>query len=152
MINTIINKGIRDKISKQAEAFGLKSSQALDVISLTKNAIKEELQAEINRGEHKSIVAFLQNNAVRYGKSILFDKIIQRVASRLILRLGLPGGLAVTIASYLVPLLLKSISKKVMSTNNAQKIVASLKLPLNLPGIQDVKKMVTNKFKKPALD
>ena len=152
MINNYLNTGLRDKISKQAEAFGLKGSQALDVISLTKNAIKEELQAEIHRGQYKSVAEFLQKNALRYGKDILYDKIIQRVASRLIIRLGLPGGLAVTVASYLVPVLLKSIGKKVITKNNLQNFLTSFKLPPNLPGVQKVKNIVSEKFKKPAVD
>lgn len=144
--------GLRKTLSNQAEAFGLKGSQALDIIALTKNAIKEELQAEINRGHSKTVKDFLQNNAIRYGKDLLFDKIIQRVASRLILRLGLPGGLAVTIASYLVPMLLKSISKKILKHNKVQGFLAGITIPASIEFIQEAKNKVTNTLKKPITE
>lgn len=134
----------RGKILQQAETFGMKSQQVLDVISLTRNAIKEELQAEIKNGRYKLVAQFLLNQSVRHGKNLLFDKIIQKVASRLILRLGLPGGLAVSIASLIVPILIKGVSKKVLKNTTVQEWLTQMSNRHHLPDLVNFK----NYFKK----
>lgn len=106
------------KIFQQAEAFGVKGQQVLDVITLTRSAIKEELQAEIVSGRYNSVGQFLLNQSVQHGKNLLFDKIIQKVAIRLILRLGFPGGLAVSIATLIVPILIKGVTKKILKNTS----------------------------------
>ncbi len=134
----------RGKIFQQAEALGVKSQQVLDVISLTKSAIQEELQAEIRNGQYKSVAQFIINQSVRHGKNLLFDKIIQKVASRLILRLGLPGGLAVSIATLIVPILLKGATKKVLKNTSVQEWLTQLSNRHQLPDLATFK----NYFKK----
>ncbi|WP_147275637.1 hypothetical protein [Adhaeribacter pallidiroseus] len=123
----------RGKIFQQAEALGMKSQQVLDVISLTRSAIKEELQAELENGRYKLVVQFILNQSVRHGKNLFFDKVIQKVASRLILRLGLPGGLAVSIATLLVPMLIKGVSKKVLKNNTVQEWLTQMSNRHHLP-------------------
>ncbi|QNF35226.1 hypothetical protein HUW51_21820 [Adhaeribacter swui] len=134
----------RGKIFQQAEAFGMKSQQVLDILTLTKSAIKEELQAEIKNGQYKVVLQFLVDQSVRHGKNLLFDKIIQKVAARLILRLGIPGGLAVNIATLLVPVLLKGVSKKVLKNTDIQTWLTQINHSKIVPQINALK----NFFKK----
>ncbi|QMU28299.1 hypothetical protein [Adhaeribacter radiodurans] len=134
-----IQNSWQGKVFKQAAAFGIKGQQILDVISLTRNAIKEELHTEVRNGQYKTVLQFLLNQSVQHGKNVLFDKIIQRVAGRLILRLGLPGGLAVTIASLIVPILVKGLAKKAMKNVNVQNLLARLDARDQLPDLTALK-------------
>lgn len=134
----------RGKIIQQVEAFGVKNQQVLDVISLAKTAIKEEIQTEIKNGRYKEVAQFLLHQSVRHGKNLLFDKIIQKVASRLILRLGLPGGLAVSIATLIVPILLKGVTKKVLKNTSVQEWITQVSNSHYLPNLATFK----NYFKK----
>ncbi|PSR53143.1 hypothetical protein AHMF7605_06165 [Adhaeribacter arboris] len=136
-----IHSDWRGKVFRQAAAFGIKGQQILDVISLTRNVIKEELHTEVKKGQNKPVLQFLLNQSIQHGKNILFDKIIQRVAGRLILRLGIPGGLAVSIATLIVPILLKGLTKKAMKNVNVQNLIARLDARDQLPDLSALKTM-----------
>ncbi len=139
MITNNLNSEWRGRIFRQAEAFGIKGRQVLDVIALTRSAIKEELLAELKNGRYKPVLQFLLDQSMRHGKNILFDKIIQKVAGRLILRLGLPGGLAVSIATLIVPILLKGLTKKALKNANVQNLVSRLEAREQLPDLSTLK-------------
>ncbi len=137
-----IQNSWRGKVFRQAAAFGIKGQQILDVITLTRSAIKEELHLEVKNGQYKSVLQFLLNQSVQHGKNVLFDKIIQKVAGRLILRLGLPGGLAVTVATLIVPILLKGLTKKALKNVNVQNLLARLDARDQLPDLSALKNIL----------
>ena len=137
---------LRQHLRQQAEIFGLKGKQAYEAIILTKNTIKEELQAELSREQYKPVLDFLRQHSAKIGKDIVVDKLIQKVASRLILRLGIPGGVAVHLATYLVPIILKQISKRVWRNGKVQDFVHTIRRHDRWQSLANLKNTWRQKF------
>ncbi len=146
MINKYINNGFRERIQSQAERFGLKGKQAFDIIALTSNTVKEILQAELKNGNYNGVVTFLKSTPGQIGTNLLVDKIMQRLVSRLILRFGLPGGVALNIATLLLPFILKRIGKKALTTGKVQDLLNSLGVTSQLEKLNILKNQVKDKF------
>ena len=146
MINKYSNNGLRDRLQENAEKFGLKGKQAIDIISLTTSTIKEILQTELKNGNYNGVVAFLKSKPVQFGTDLLVDKIIQRLVGRLILRFGLPGGIALNLATMLVPFLLKRISKKALQSGKVQDLFSSVGVTTSIDKFNILKNQVVDKF------
>jgi len=140
------NGPIRNKLVLQAEKIGLKGQDAIDVITTTKNTIKEVLQAELKSGKYNEVLTFLKHASVNAGKDLIFDKIIQRVVSRLILRFGFPQTLALTLATLLVPFLLKRLGNKALKSDKVQDLFLSLGVRDRVEKLSILKKQIINKF------
>jgi hypothetical protein len=130
----------------QAEKFGLKGKQAIDIISLSSNTIKEILQAELKNGNYNGVVAFLKSTPVQVGTNLLIDKIVQRLVGRLIIRFGLPGGIALNLATLLVPFLIKRLSKKALTTGQVQDLFNVVGVTTSLDKFNVLKTQIRNKF------
>jgi len=146
MINKYLNNGFRERIQSQAEQFGLKGKQAFDIIALTSSTVKEILQAELKNGNYNGVVTFLKSTPAQIGTNLLVDKIMQRLVSRLILRFGLPGGVALNIATLLLPFILKRIGKKALTTGKVQDLLNSLGVTSQLEKLNILKNQVKDKF------
>jgi hypothetical protein len=146
MIQQHFNGKVRDQIQQRAEAFGLKGLQAIDVITTTKNTIKEVLQAELKNGHYNEVLTLLKNTALKTGKQIFFDKIIQRVVGRLIVRFGLPQTVALTLATLLVPFILRRLGKKALKSGKVQDLLNSLGVTDRLEKFNILKHQVQDKF------
>ncbi|MGV3585776.1 MAG: hypothetical protein ACO1OF_02140 [Adhaeribacter sp.] len=146
MLNKYLNNGFRERIQSQAEQFGLKGKQAFDIIALTSSTVKEILQAELKNGNYNGVVTFLKSTPAQIGTNLLVDKILQRLVSRLILRFGLPGGVALNIATLLLPFILKRIGKKALTTGKVQDLLNSLGVTSQLEKLNTLKNQVKDKF------
>ena len=146
MINKYFNNGFRERIQNQAEQFGLKGKQALDIISLTSNTIKEILQAELKNGNFNGVVTFLKSTPVQMGTNLLADKIMQRLVGRLILRFGLPGGVALNVATLLLPFIIKRLGKKALKTGKVQDLLNAIGITSQLEKLNILKNQVKDKF------
>lgn len=146
MINKYFNNGLRDRLHEQAEKFGLKGKQAIDIISLTSSTIKEIIQAELKNGNYNGVVAFLKSSPAQTGTNLVVDKIIQRIVGRLILRFGLPGGIALNLATLLVPFLLKRLSKKALKSGQVQDLFNSVGLTTPVEKFNILKNQIKEKF------
>ena len=140
------NGPVRNKLVQQAEKIGLKGQEAIDVINTTKNSIKEVLQAELKSGKYNEVISFLQNASINTGKNIIFDKIIQRVVSRLILRFGFPQSLALSLATLLVPYILTRLSNKALKSGKVQDLFLSLGVRDSLEKLSILKNQLIDKF------
>jgi len=140
------NGPIRNKLIQQAEKIGLKGQEALDVITTTKDTIKEILQAELKSGKYNEVLSFLKNASFNAGKNIIYDKIVQRVVSRLILRFGFPQALALSLATLLVPFILKRLGNKALKSGKVQDLFLSLGVRDQLEKLSILKMQIKDKF------
>jgi len=145
MIN-FFNGTIRYQLVEQAEKIGLKGQEAIDVISTTKNAIQEVLQAELKSGKYNEVLTFLKDTSINVSKDFIFNKIVQRVVSRLILRFGFPHTLAVSLATLLVPFILKRLGKRALKSGKIQDVFLSLGVHDKVEKFSILKDQLKNKF------
>ena len=148
MIN-FFNGSIRHKLVEQAEKIGLKGQEAVDVIATTKNTIQEVLQAELKSGKYNEVLSFLKDTSVNVSKDFIFNKIVQRVVSRLILRFGFPHTLAVSLATMLVPFILKRLGKRALKSGKVQDVFVSLGVHDKVEKLSILKDQLKNKFSSP---
>lgn len=146
MVNKFLDSAFRNQLQNQATKLGIKGRQAIDILALTSNTIKEILQAEVKNGNYAGVVKFLKSPPVQMGTNLLADKIMQRLVSRLILRFGLPGGVAVNVATLLLPFLLKRLSKKALNSGNVQDLLHSVGITKSAEKLNVLKNIVKNKF------
>jgi hypothetical protein len=146
MIQKLFNGNVRHQIQQRAEQYGLKGQEAIDVITTTKNTIKEVLQAELKNGHYNEVLTLLKNSALKSGKQIFFDKIIQRVVGRLIVRFGLPQTVALTLATLLVPFILKRLGAKALKSGKVQDLLNNLGVTDRLEKLNILKHQVKDKF------
>ena len=146
MFTNYFNNGFRERIQDQAEKFGIKGKQAFDIIALTSSTVKEILQAELKNGNYNGVVTFLKSTPVKTGTNLLVDKIIQRLVGRLILRFGLPGGVALNVATLLVPFILKRLSNKALKSGQVQDLLNSVGVTSQIEKLNILKSQVKDKF------
>jgi hypothetical protein len=77
---------------------------------------------------------------------LVVDKVIQRLVGRLILRFGLPGGVALNLATLLVPFLIKRIGKKALQSGKVQDFFNSVGVTNQLEKWNILKNQVKDKF------
>lgn len=140
------NGPIRNKLIQQAEKIGLKGLEALEIIKTTRNSIMEVLQDELKSGKYNEVLSFLKNASANVSKDLIFDKIIQRVVSRLILRFGFPQTLALSLATLLVPFILKKLGKKALKSGKVQDLFLSLGVRDQVEKLSILKNQIINKF------
>ncbi|WP_026464185.1 hypothetical protein [Adhaeribacter aquaticus] len=146
MINKFFNSDVRDRLQIQAKRIGLKSHQAIDVITVAKNTVKEVLQAELKNGNYDQVVDFLKSSAFKVGKDLVLDKIIQRVVARFIIRFGLPNTVALNLAVLLVPFILKRVSKKALSSGRVQDFLNAIGVTDKVEKMNILKLQLKDKF------
>lgn len=152
MIQKIFNGAVRQQIQDRAGQFGLKGQEAIDVITTTKNTVKEVLHAELQSGRYNEVLTLLKNSALQSGKKVFWDKqvffdiIIQRVVGRLMVRFGLPQTVAFTLATLLVPFILKRLGKKALKSGKVQDLLQSLGVMDQLEKFKILKHQVKGKF------
>jgi hypothetical protein len=144
------NGTVRHQIQQRAQQFGLKGQEAIDVIFTTKKAVKEILQTELRNGHYNEVLSLLKNAALKSGKQFFYDKIIQRVVGRLILRFGLPQTVALTLATLLVPFILNRLGKKALKSGKVQDLLNSLGVRDKLEKLDILSHQVRDKFTKTA--
>ena len=152
MIQKFFNGAVRQQIQDRAGQFGLKGQEAIDVITTTKNTVKEVLHAELQSGRYNEVLTLLKNSALQSGKKVFFDKqvffdkIIQRVVGRLMVRFGLPQTVAFTLATLLVPFILKRLGKRALKSGKVQDLLHSLGVMDQLEKFKILKHQVKGKF------
>lgn len=151
MINNYFNGDFRQLLQKQVETIGLKGKDAIAIIATTSQTVKEILGAELRSGNYDEVLTFLKTNSIKIGKDVILDKIIQRVVGRLILRFGLPGSLALTLATLLVPFLVKRLGNKALKNGKIKNLFAVLGINDKMEKWNILKSQVKEKFSfKPA--
>jgi hypothetical protein len=140
------NGNVRSQIQQRAEQFGLKGQEAIDVLITTKNTVKEVLHAELKSGHYNQVLTLLKNSALKSGKQIFFDKIIQRVVGRLMVRFGLPQTVALTLAMLLVPFILKRLGRKALKSGQVRDLLHSLGVTDKLEKFKILQHQVRDKF------
>lgn len=146
MIQKIFNGAVRQQIQQRAGHYGLKGQEAIDVITTIKNTVKEVLHAELKNGNYNVVLDFLKTAAVKTGKQVFYDKIIQRVVGRLILRFGLPQTVAFTLATLLVPFILKRLGKKALKSGQVNDLLHSLGVTDRLEKFTILRQQMKNRF------
>jgi hypothetical protein len=140
------NGNVRHQIRQRAEQFGLKGQEAIDVLLTTKNTVKEVLHAELKSGHYTQVLTLLKNSALKSGKQIFFDKIIQRVVGRLMVRFGLPQTVALTLAMLLVPFILKRLGRKALKSGKVRDLFISLGVTDKLEKFRILQHQLHGKF------
>jgi hypothetical protein len=118
-MKTTLFEGGATKINLLLRAAGLKGQQAVEAIRITTEEIIAYLKAEISKGNYNEVITLLAAKAIVFGKGALLDKITSRVASRLMLRLGLPGIIAAGVVAVLVPLVVMKLRKQAAEKKDA---------------------------------
>ncbi|MGV3642336.1 MAG: hypothetical protein ACO1NZ_17565 [Adhaeribacter sp.] len=149
MILKYFNGNVRQQIQRRAQQFGLKGQEAIDVLLTTKNTVKEVLYGELKNGHYSEVLTLLKSAAVEKGSRLFFDKIIQRVVGRLILRFGLPQTVAFTLATLLVPFILKKLGRKALKSGKVQDLFRVIGVTDRLEKFRILKHQVADKFSPP---
>jgi hypothetical protein len=144
------NGTVRHQIQQRAEQFGIKGQEAIDVITTTKNAVKEILHTELKNGHYNEVLTVLKTAACKTGKQYFYDKIIQRVVGRLIVRFGLPQTVALTLATLLVPFILKRLGQRALKSGQVHDFLNSLGVRDRLEKLDILKHQVRDKFTQAA--
>ncbi|MBC6699449.1 hypothetical protein [Hymenobacter sp. BT190] len=87
------------------------ASSALD-------AIQEVLRAELKKGNQQLVVDFLTNKALPAARALL----LERMAARLLVRIGLRGALASNVVGWILPFVLEQMVKVAQRTGLFDKI------------------------------
>jgi hypothetical protein len=116
------------KLTLLLRAAGLKGRQVVEAIRVTTEGLIEDLKAEINKGNYKEVITFLGTNAIVWGRSALLDRLTKKVASRLMLRLGLPGAIAAGAVTLLLPFVLMKLRKKALEKKDAGEFLETFDL------------------------
>jgi hypothetical protein len=119
------------RVNLLLRAVGLKGRQVVEAIKVTTEGLIEDLKAEIKKGNHKEVLAFLGTNAILWGKSALLDNLTRKMAARLMLRLGLPGIIAAGVVAILVPFVLLKLRKKAVVEKDAGAFLKTFDLKEN---------------------
>lgn len=146
MILKYFNGNVRQQIQRRAEQFGLKGQEAIDVLLTTKNTVKEVLYGELKNGHYSDVLTLLKSAAVEQGSRLFFDKIIQRVVGRLMIRFGLPQSVAFTLATLLVPFILKKLGRKALKSGKVQDLFRVIGVTDRLEKLKILKHQVAGKF------
>lgn len=149
MILKYFNGNVRQQIQRRAQQFGLKGQEAIDVLLTTKNTVKEVLYGELKNGQYSEVLTLLKSAALEKGSRLFFDKIIQRVVGRLILRFGLPQTVAFTLATLLVPFILKKLGRKALKSGKVQDLFRVIGVNDRLEKFRILKHQVADKFSPP---
>ncbi|MBD2716593.1 hypothetical protein KBK19_16235 [Microvirga sp. STR05] len=81
-------------------------------------AIQEVLRAEIKKGNQQLVVDFLTNKALPAARALL----LERMAARLLVRIGLRGVLASSVVGWILPFVLEQMMKVGHKTGVFEKI------------------------------
>lgn len=127
-MKTTIFEGSTQKFTLLLRAAGLKGRQVAEAIRETTEGLVEEIRAEIGKGNYKEVITFLAPNAIIWGKTVLLEKLTSRVASRLMLRLGLPGIIAAGVVAVLMPFVLMKLRKKAMEKKDAEEFLDTFEI------------------------
>ncbi|TGE12237.1 hypothetical protein [Hymenobacter elongatus] len=84
----------------------------------TLDAVQDVLRAEVQKGNVQLVVDFLADKALPAAKALL----LERMATRLLLRIGLRGVLASNIVGWILPFVLERLIKVGVSTGFFDKV------------------------------
>ena len=84
-------------------------------------AIQEVLRAEVQKGNMQVVADFLTNKAVPAAKALL----LERMTTRLLLRMGLRGALAANIIGWVLPFVLEALVRAGHKTGFFDKLKAN---------------------------
>jgi hypothetical protein len=127
MKTTFFEEGA-NKLSLLLRAAGLKGRQVVDALRVATEETISVLSTELKKGNYQEVASLLAAKALLLGKSALLDRITTRVASRLMLRLGLPGIIAAGVVAVLVPFVLMKLRKRARDKNSARHLLESLEI------------------------
>ncbi|SHJ23542.1 hypothetical protein SAMN02745146_2569 [Hymenobacter daecheongensis DSM 21074] len=82
------------------------------------DAVQEVLQAEIRKGNVQLVTDFLTDKALPAAKALL----LERMATRLLVRIGLRGALASNVVGWILPFVLERLVKVGVKTGFFEKV------------------------------
>lgn len=107
------------------------ASSALD-------AIQEVLRAELKKGNQQLVVDFLTNKALPAARALL----LERMAARLLVRIGLRGVLASSVVGWILPFVLEQMVKVGQKTGLFEKIRSHNSVQDTLHRLDELKEAV----------
>ncbi len=102
------------------------------------DAIQEVLRAEVQKGNVKLVVDFLTDKALPAARALL----LERMATRLLLRLGLRGALASSVVGWILPFVLEQMVKIGQRTGLFDKLRANPTVQDSLNRLEELRQAV----------
>ena len=100
------------------------------------DAILEVLRAELNKGNKQLVVDFLTNKALPAARALL----LERIAARLLVRIGLRGMLASSVVGWILPFVLEQLVKVGQKTGLFEKIRTNGTVQESLLRLEELKR------------
>jgi len=108
------------------------------------DTVQEVLRAEIQKGNVQLVTDFLTDKALPAAKALL----LERMATRLLLRIGLRGALATNVVGWILPFVLESLIKVGVRTGLFAKLKSNATVADTLHRLDELK-MATWKYINP---
>jgi hypothetical protein len=99
------------------------------------DAVQEVLRAEVRKGNVQLVSDFLTDKALPAAKALL----LERMAARLLLRIGLRGALATNIVGWILPFVLERLIQVGIKTGFFEKIKANATVTDTLTRLEELK-------------
>ncbi|SHL88397.1 hypothetical protein [Hymenobacter psychrotolerans] len=101
-------------------------------------AIQEVLRAEVQKGNKQLVVDFLTNKALPAARALL----LERMAARLLVRIGLRGALASSVVGWILPFVLEQMVRVGQKTGLFEKIRSHSTVQDSLQRLDELKQAV----------
>ncbi|HEX8427088.1 hypothetical protein [Hymenobacter sp.] len=102
------------------------------------DSIQEVLRAEVKKGNAKLVADFLTDKALPAARALL----LERMAARLLIRLGLRGALASSVIGWILPFVLEQMVKVGQRTGLFDKLRANPTVQESLVRLEELKQGV----------
>ncbi|RYU83233.1 hypothetical protein [Hymenobacter persicinus] len=99
------------------------------------DAVQEVLRAEIRKGNAQLVVDFLADKALPAAKALL----LERMAARLLLRIGLRGALATNVVGWILPFVVERLIKVGVKTGFFEKVKSNATVADTLGRLDELK-------------
>ncbi|UYZ63970.1 hypothetical protein [Hymenobacter weizhouensis] len=99
-------------------------------------SIQEVLRAEVQKGNGQLVRDFLTNTALPAARKLL----LERMAARLLVRLGLRGALASSVVGWVLPVVLEQLLSVAQKTGALDKIKAAAPVQDTLARLDELKR------------
>jgi hypothetical protein len=123
-----------------AKATGLRAWQTgrlfQQVAKKALDAVQEVLRAEVQKGNVQLVTDFLADKALPAAKALL----LERMATRLLLRLGLRGALASNVVGWILPFVLERLVAVGIKTGFFEKVKANATVADTLQRLDELKR------------
>jgi hypothetical protein len=100
------------------------------------DAVQEVLRAEVRKGNVQAVVAFLRGTALPAARTLL----LERMTTRLLLRIGLRGALASNVVGWILPFVLEKLVQAGHKTGLFDKLLANENVAETLARLEELRR------------